>query len=63
MRASLRRDLEARGHGIWQDIAALQGGRDWWTQIEAAPKSAALDHSVLVLTPSQCYDRWRFNTT
>src|SRR5262245_26679256 len=47
----LRRDLEAEGHSIWQDIAALEGGRDWWTQIEAALKSAALQHLVLVLTP------------
>ncbi len=48
----LRRDLTGRGFSIWQDIAALQGGRDWWTQIEAALKSTALQHVVLLLTPA-----------
>ena len=48
--ADLRRDLTERGFSIWQDIAALQGGRDWWTQIEAALKSTALQHVVLLLT-------------
>lgn len=50
--ADLRRDLTERGFCIWQDIAALQGGRDWWTQIEAALKSTALQHVVLLLTPA-----------
>ena len=31
--AAPRRDLEARGHTIWHDIATLGGGRDWWNQI------------------------------
>jgi hypothetical protein len=47
----LRRDLEFRGFSIWQDIIALEGGRDWWGQIEAALKSKELWHFVLVVTP------------
>jgi hypothetical protein len=49
--AQLRGDLEAKGFGIWQDLVALQGGRDWWSQIEAALKSKALQHFILVVTP------------
>jgi hypothetical protein len=30
---------------------ALEGGRDWWSQIEAALKSEALQHFILVVTP------------
>jgi WD40 repeat protein len=49
--ARLRRDLEAKGFSIWQDLVALEGGRDWWSQIEGALKSKALQHFVLVVTP------------
>jgi hypothetical protein len=49
--ARLRGDLEAKGFGIWQDLVALEGGRDWWSQIEGALKSKALQHFILVVTP------------
>ncbi|MFZ1104159.1 MAG: toll/interleukin-1 receptor domain-containing protein [Hyphomicrobiaceae bacterium] len=49
--ARLRRNLEAKGFGIWQDLIALEGGRDWWSQIEGALKSNALQHFILVVTP------------
>jgi hypothetical protein len=49
--AQLRRDLEAEGFTIWQDLVALEGGRDWWSQIEAALKSKALQHFILAVTP------------
>jgi WD40 repeat protein len=49
--AQLRRDLEADRFTIWQDLIALEGGRDWWSQIEAALKSKALQHFILVITP------------
>jgi TIR domain len=49
--AELRRDLEAKGFTIWQDLVALEGGLDWWSQIEEALKSKALQHFILVLTP------------
>ena len=37
---------------VWQDIVALEGGRDWWSQIEDALKSKALQHFILVITPA-----------
>lgn len=49
--ARLRRNLEAKGFGIWQDLIALEGGRDWWSQIEGALKSNALQHFILVVMP------------
>ena len=36
---------------IWQDLVALRGGRDWWSQIEDALRSKALQHFILVVTP------------
>jgi WD40 repeat protein len=50
--AQLRRDLEGKGFTIWQDLVALEGGRDWWSQIEGALKSRALQHFILVVTPA-----------
>ncbi len=49
--AKLRADLEAANHSVWQDIIALEGGRDWWSQIDNALKSKALQHFVLIVTP------------
>jgi hypothetical protein len=49
--AGLRRDLEAEGFAIWQDLVALEGGRDWWSQIEGALRSKALRHFILAVTP------------
>jgi WD40 repeat protein len=49
--AHLRSGLEAEGFTIWQDLIALEGGRDWWSQIEAALKSKPLQHFILVVTP------------
>lgn len=47
----LRKDLIAEGFSVWQDLVALRGGSDWWTQIENALKSKALQHFILVMTP------------
>ena len=47
----LRQKLEAEGFSIWQDLIALEGGRDWWSQIEDALKSESLQHFLLVVTP------------
>src|SRR5215471_12155261 len=47
----LRRRLEKENLSAWQDLIALEGGRDWWSQIEDALKSKALQHFVLVVTP------------
>lgn len=48
---ALRRRLEAAGFAIWQDKAALEGGRDWWSQIEEALRSPSLEHLLLVVSP------------
>jgi WD40 repeat protein len=37
---------------VWQDIVELEGGRDWWSQIENALKSTALQYFILIVTPA-----------
>jgi hypothetical protein len=49
--ADLRKQLEAKDLSIWQDLLAMEGGIDWWSQIEAAIRSKAMEHFVLVITP------------
>jgi hypothetical protein len=49
---TLRDRLIGEGFSIWQDIVTLEGGRDWWSQIEDALKSKALQHFVFVVTPA-----------
>jgi len=49
--AWLRAWLGERDLSVWQDIVALEGGLDWWSQIEDALKSKALQHFILVVTP------------
>ncbi len=46
----LRHKLEAKNIPLWQDRIGMEGGRDWWLQIQEA-----LDHvqfMVLVMTPA-----------
>src|SRR5262245_21196548 len=50
--ADLRKRLRKEELSVWQDIGALEGGRDWWSQIEEALKSKELQHFVLVVTPA-----------
>jgi hypothetical protein len=50
--ADLHKKLVERRLSVWQDIASLEGGRDWWSQIEEAIRSKALEHFVLVVTPA-----------
>src|ERR1700722_4212361 len=50
--AKLRKNLVAQDLSVWQDIIALEGGTDWWSQIEDALKSKVLQHFVLVVTPA-----------
>jgi hypothetical protein len=47
----LREKLLGQQLSVWQDIVSLEGGRDWWSPIEEALKSKALEHSVLLVTP------------
>ena len=48
--ASLGKKLLRQNLSVWRDIVALEGGRDWWSQIEDAIRSKALQHFVLVVT-------------
>jgi len=48
--AWLRDWLKEHDLSIWQDLVDLEGGRDWWTQIEDALKSKGLQHFILVVT-------------
>jgi NB-ARC domain/TIR domain len=50
--AELRKKLLKEELSVWQDIVALEGGRDWWSQIEQAIRSKAVEHFVLVVTPA-----------
>lgn len=48
--AQLRTRLDSEGFSLWQDVIAMEGGRDWWLQI-----TEALDHvefMALVITPN-----------
>lgn len=47
----LRAEFEGLGFSVWQDLVALRGGADWWSQIENALKSKTLQHFILVVTP------------
>jgi WD40 repeat protein len=48
---ALRKRLEERGFTLWQDLIALEGGLEWWMQIEQAIKSPSIEHLVLIVTP------------
>ncbi len=48
--ASLGKKLLRQSLSVWRDIVALEGGRDWSSQIEDAIRSKALQHFVLVVT-------------
>jgi hypothetical protein len=50
--AWLRNELERENLSVWQDLITLEGGRDWWSQIEDALRSKTLQHFVLVVTPA-----------
>jgi hypothetical protein len=61
--ADLRARLAAEGLSLWQDLVAMEGGRDWWRQIEEAITRA--EYMVLVLTPGAlaseiCAKEWRY---
>jgi tetratricopeptide (TPR) repeat protein len=47
----LRSRLVTENLSIWQDIIALEGGRDWWSMVQDALKSKALQHFILIVTP------------
>ena len=45
--ADLCEKLRKQDLSVWRDLVALEGGRDWWSQIEEAIRSKALQHFVL----------------
>ena len=47
--AEIRERLAAEGLSLWQDLVAMEGGRDWWRQIEEAIGKA--EYLILLLTP------------
>ncbi|MCS6872256.1 MAG: NB-ARC domain-containing protein, partial [Anaerolineae bacterium] len=47
---ALRQALERENIPLWQDRVAMEGGRDWWLQIEEALQK--VDFMVLVMTPN-----------
>jgi WD40 repeat protein len=42
--------LEAEGLLVYRDLSHLEGGEDWWRQVEAAIR--CVEHVVLVLSPA-----------
>jgi WD40 repeat protein len=48
----LRNRLEMEGFSLWQDLVAMEGGRDWWTQIDEAIRAPSIEHLVLLVTPA-----------
>ncbi len=48
--SKLRRRLQdEHGFPLWQDLADMEGGRDWWLQITEAIDQT--EYLVLVMTP------------
>ncbi|MFO1047447.1 MAG: toll/interleukin-1 receptor domain-containing protein [Geminicoccaceae bacterium] len=61
--AEIREGLAKESLSLWQDLVAMEGGRDWWRQIEEAIGKA--EYLVLLLTPKAlasevCAKEWRY---
>ena len=56
--AQVREFLTANDIPVWQDIVALEGGRDWWSQISQTLRDPRLDHLVMILTPKALESRF-----
>ena len=54
---ALRDKLQKRSFSVWQDLVTLEGGRDWWSQIENALKSKTVQHFILIVTLGACRSR------
>src|SRR4029453_2650721 len=48
--------LEAEGLSLYRDLSDLEGGEDWWRQVETAIKT--VEHVVMVLTPNSLQSRY-----
>src|SRR5258706_1789472 len=49
-RAMRKRLSEEYQFALWQDRKDMEGGKDWWQQIETAIKS--VEYMILVMTPA-----------
>jgi len=47
-----RRLIEEYHLAVWQDRTSMEGGKDWWHQIEEALRSKHVEYLVLVMTPN-----------
>ncbi len=47
-----RRLTEEHGFSLWQDLADMEGGKDWWQQIYEALTGGQVEYLVLVMTPA-----------
>jgi hypothetical protein len=47
----VRHWLVSEGLSVWHDVIASDDGADWWSHVEEALTSPALQHVVLILTP------------
>jgi hypothetical protein len=45
----LRERLIEAGFSLWQDRTSMEGGKDWWDQIDEALRH--VEYMVLVMTP------------
>ncbi|MCK6579426.1 MAG: NB-ARC domain-containing protein [Anaerolineae bacterium] len=48
--ARLRERLEREGLVCWQDVVGMEGGRDWWGQIQEAVNH--VEFLILIMTPA-----------
>jgi hypothetical protein len=44
--------IEENNLCVWQDRTSMEGGKDWWQQIEEALRNKHVEHFVLVITPN-----------
>ena len=44
--------IEEHNLSVWQDRTDMEGGKEWWQQIEGALKNKRVEYLVLVMTPN-----------
>jgi hypothetical protein len=54
----LRNWLIEHDLSVWRDLDSLEGGPDWWSQIENILRSKKLQHFILVVTPAALASRY-----
>jgi hypothetical protein len=51
---AIRKEIEAAGHTVWQDVTAIEGGAEWVKEIDDAIRSAY----AVVIVVSMHWSRW-----